>query len=459
MKRRSFLAAASAMTGSLLLPGKARAERPTRPNIIFCFSDEHRYQSMSFTEMPELQTPHMARMASEGFQFTNCISNYPVCTPYRGILMSGRWPYRNGIIDNNIPLSQDTYTIGHRFSEAGYSTAYIGRWHLTGTRAEPFGFQHSLIWERDNTHWDTAIYHPAEGEPVQPLGYNATLMTDQALEYIARDHEDPYFLILSLNPPHSKFTDAPEEKKALYPKDSLPYRPNVDLTSANSTNITAQNGYPFYEGYHAHISAVDDEVGRLMRAIEESGNTRDTILIYSSDHGSMHGSHGVGSKRQPYEESIRVPILVWSPTAVPAGRASDALFGAIDIFPSLCGLAGLDAPSACEGRDFSSWVFEDTGPDPDHQFIMHIAKGNASGGENHPAPIFRGIRTKRHTFAHGPDNYRRLFDNDADPYQMNNLADSADHQDLMREFADITQRYCEAAGDPYELTDLEEPTA
>ena len=455
MKRRTFLAGTAGMTGSLMLRGKARAERPERPNIIYCFSDEHRYQSMSFTGMPRLRTPHMARMAREGFSFDNCISNYPVCTPYRGILMSGQWPYRNGITDNHIPLSRDIYTVGHRFKDAGYRTAYIGRWHLTGTRAEPFGFEHSLIWERDNHHWDTAIYHPAEGEPVQPKGYNATLMTDQALDYIhdhhEQGHEDPYFMILSLNPPHFVFTDAPEEYKALYPEDSLPYRPNVCLEGADPDSVLTQNGYPFYEGYHAHISAVDNELGRLMHAIQQHGAERDTILIYSSDHGSQHGSQGVGSKRQPYEESIRVPFLVWQPGVVPGGRTSDTLFGAIDKYRTLCGMAGLDAPDDCNGEDFSSWIYEDRGPDPEHQFIMHIAKSNSARGDDHPAPIFRGIRTKRHTFAHGPDGYRRLFDNETDPYQMRNLAESAEHQGLMREFAEITQRYCEAAEDPYEI--------
>jgi len=394
-------------------------------------------------------------MALEGFQFTHCISNYPVCSPYRAILMSGRWPYRNRVIDNNIPLAPEGSMLGDRFRGAGYRTAYIGKWHLGGTRAEPFGFEHSLIWTDTNTHWDTSVYHPAEGEPVQPKGYNATLMTDQALEYIrehhAEGHDAPYFLMLSLNPPHADFTDAPEDKKALYPRDSLPYRPNVDLTTADPRGVVSQNGYPFYEGYHAHISAIDDEVGRLMRALEEGGHTRDTILIYSSDHGSQHGSHGVGSKRQPYEESIRVPFLAWQPGVIPAGRSTDALLGAIDKYPTLCGLAGIEAPDECDGKDFSSWVYEDRGPNPVQQFIMHISKRNASGGDDHPAPIFRGLRTKRYTFAHEPGDYRVLFDNSADPYQMNNLAYDRRYRWWIEQFTLTTQRLCEKAGDPYRL--------
>lgn len=456
MKRRSFLAATAGCTGSLLVPAAARGARPERPNIIFCFSDEHRYQSMSFTEMPELHTPHMARMAREGTQFSHCISNYPVCSPYRGILLSGRWPYRTGVTDNGIPLSQDTYAIGRCFRDAGYRTAYIGRWHLGGTRAEPFGFDHSLIWERDNYHWDTAIYHPATGDPVQPKGYNATLKTDQALEYIrahaVHDHPDPFFMILSLNPPHYVFTDAPEDKKALYPEGSLPYRPNVDLSNRDPEVVLYQNGSPFYEGYHAHISAIDDELGRLMAVLESLDLARNTILIYSSDHGSQQGSHGVGSKRQPYEESIRVPFLAWQPGVLSAGQTVDALFGAIDIYPTLCGLAGIAPPAHCDGQDFSPWLRGDSGPDPDSQFLMHIAKDNASLGAAHPAPIFRGIRTRRYTYAHGPDAYHALFDNAADPYQLRNVVAEPGHAERVREFADRTKRWCEVAGDPYRVT-------
>ncbi len=421
MTRRGFLAG----TGAAAWGAHCRlaAQDTPPPNIVYVFSDEHRHQSMSFTEMPELKTPNMARMASEGFSFRQCISNYPVCSPYRAMLLTGRWPYQNNVIDNGIPLPSDQMTVGKFFQQAGYETGYIGKWHLGGTRAEAFGFDTSLIWTKENQHWNLGQYHPATGEPVQPKGYNATLMTDQALEFIGKQRTRPFFLMLSLHPPHANFLDAPDDKKALYPEGSLPRRPN----HADSSVKPGEKAFNFdsdnYRGYHAHISAVDDELGRLMASLDQLGLAKNTILLYSSDHGSMQGSHGLGGKRQCFEESLRVPFLAYAPGRVrPA--ASDALFSTIDIMPTLCGLAGLKPPAACSGQDFSAALLG-TGscPEPESQFIMHIRKENASGGENHPAPLFRGVRTKRHTYATGPKNYECLYDNERDPYQMKNLAE------------------------------------
>ncbi len=430
LNRRAFLAEAGlVMAAGIGLPSSARADQ-SRPNIVFVFSDEHRYQSMSFTEMPEAHTPTMARMAREGFMFAQAVSNYPVCSPYRGMMMTGRYPFQTGVIDNNIPLRETEITLGDAFRDAGYRTAYIGKWHLGGLRAEPFGFDLSLIWTNTNTHYDKSLYHPRDGEPVQPRGYNATLMTDQALEYMNSAGNAPYLLMLSLNPPHARFTDAPPEMKALYPDGALPYRPNVSLDNAGDGHISRHNASPHYEGYHAHITAVDRELARILNAVAASPRARDTIVIYTSDHGTQFGSHGVGSKRQPFEESLRVPFLVHAPGRVRPESVSQALLGAQDVMPTLCGLAGIPVPQSCSGQDFSGHVLCGEGPEPDAQLIMHISKRNASGGDAHPAPLFRGVRTAQHTYAANEDGPMFLFDNQADPYQMNNLKDSEAHAGL-----------------------------
>jgi arylsulfatase A-like enzyme len=255
-------------------------------------------------------------------------------------------------------------------------------------------------------------------------------MTDQALEYIESVGEDPYLLMLSLNPPHACFTDAPPEMKALYPDGSLPYRPNVSLENAGEGHISQRNASPHYEGYHAHITAVDRELARVLDTVAASPRARDTIVIYTSDHGAQFGSHGVGSKRQPFEESLRVPFLVHAPGRVRPENVSQALFGAQDVMPTLCGLAGIPVPQSCSGQDFSGHVLRGEGPEPDAQLIMHISKKNASGGDAHPAPLFRGARTARHTYAANENGPMYLFDNQADPYQMNNLVNSETHTGL-----------------------------
>jgi arylsulfatase A-like enzyme len=452
LSRRAFLGAAAGSTLAVRSLASPANRQRRSPNVIFAYSDEHRWQSMSFTEMPSLQTPNMARMAKEGAQFTHCISNYPVCSPYRAMLLTGRWPYQQGVVDNGLPLSANEPTIAKTFQAAGYRTGYIGKWHLVGERAEPFGFDHSLIWDNTNVHWDKSRYFPASGAPVTPKGYNATLMTDQALEFIETQLDRPFFLMVSWNPPHASFTDPPPDKKALYPGGSLPRRANFmerALTGTTADRFFSRNGSPEYEGYHAHISAIDEELGRLLAKLDELDLSENTILIYSSDHGSMFGSHGVGGKRQPYEESIRVPMLVRHPGAIPAGRRIDALLGTIDLFPTLCGLAGLDAPRHCEGIDFSRHVFSGEGPEPRSQFIMHIDKKNASGGANHPAPIFRGVRTERHMYASLPEGGGLLFDLQEDPYQLHNLHGQPSERRTQQNLARVLDKWLRAAHDPY----------
>ncbi|HEO71966.1 MAG TPA: hypothetical protein ENN80_11940, partial [Candidatus Hydrogenedentes bacterium] len=259
----------------------------------------------------------------------------------------------------------------------------------------------------------------------------------------------------SWNPPHARFTDAPEPKQALYADRTLPYRPNVSFPESRDENdaerIWNQNGWANYLGYHAHISALDDELGRLEAKLDQLGIAEDTILVYSSDHGSMFGSHGVGSKRQPYEESIRVPFLIRWPGVIPAGARPDSLFGTIDIMPTLCSLAGVPVPEACVGLDLSPTLRGEDGPDPDAQFIMHISKENASHGNQHPAPIFRGLRTKTHTYALYPGRPWCLFDNRADPYQLRNLIDEPDCAPLRRELDAMLRERVARAADAFDL--------
>ncbi len=417
-----------------------------KPNIIFAFSDEHRWHSMAHTQMPELQTPNMTRMTQEGLECSQCISNYPVCSPYRGILMSGRWPQTTGVIDNGLPLSPDDDMLGAIFKRAGYHTGYIGKWHLGGLRAQPFGFDESLIWTGANHYWN-ASYHPDGRDEVNYEGYNPIGMTDQAIDFISRNASEPFFLALSWNPPHARFQDAPEEKKALYPEGSLSERPN----GKGSEPGQFHKGWADYQGYHAHVSALDDELGRLLDAVDQRGLAEDTIVIFTSDHGSQLGSHGMGSKRQPYEESIRVPFIARAPGRIPPGQKSDVLLGGIDMLPTLCGLAGLEAPRCCPGRDLSPSIFGQTQDGPASQFIMHIAKDNASHGTDHPAPIFRGVRTLTHTYAVLENGETRLFDNTSDPYQMHNLAGLPEHTALQERLREQLKRYLLETGDAYVL--------
>ena len=451
--RRTFVKAAGGAAAGVLasrMAGGQAGQRP--PNVIFAFADEHRWQSLSFTEAATVRTPHLARLASEGLQFSHCISNYPVCSPWRGIFMSGRWPYQQGVLDNNIAL-QPNETIGHAFQRAGYRTAYVGKWHLGGTRAEPFGFERSLIWGNTNDHWHSK-YFPADGEAVDYDGYNAVGMTDQAIEFMREHRAEPFFLTVSWNPPHAKFTDPPESLKTLYPDaETLPQRPNAPANPNGQDGDALGARWPAYQGYHAHVTAIDQEMGRLMAELDALGLAENTLLVYSSDHGSMLGSQGVGGKRQPFEESIRVPFIARWPNHIPAGATSDSLFGTIDIPPTLCAMAGVDVPGGWSGQSFAETLRGQAGPEPECQLLMHIAKDHASGGQNHPAPLFRGVTTGRHTYCCYPDRPWCLFDNAADPYQLKNRLDDPAEAATIERLRGFLAAGLKAAEDPFVMPD------
>lgn len=431
--------------GSLLL-GTGAAESQ-RPSVIYAFSDEHRWHSMSFTEMPQLKTPNMARLAREGISFNNCISNYPVCSPHRAILMTGRWPYQMkmaddspGMIDNALRLSPNQPTLGKVFRKAGYRTGYIGKWHLGGGRLESFGFDHPVLWTETNNHFDSEYQMP-DGSHVRSTEYNATVMTDQALEFIEENRKRAFFLMVSWNPPHYRFDDPPGPMRALYPDSaSLQRRPNFSPDGPGA--------WSNYQGYHAHVSAIDAELGRIIDKLSALGIAEHTILVYSSDHGSMIGSHGLGGKRLPYQESIKTPFLVRWPGGIPPGRTCDALFGTIDIMPSLCGLAGLPVPATCPGQDFSPWMRGNEGPRPASQFLMHIYNRRTADSNGGTAPFFRGLTTGHYTYCVRPSGPWLLFDNLEDPYQLNNRIDDPSLSEVRRRLHELLGEHLRSADDP-----------
>jgi arylsulfatase A-like enzyme len=444
--RRQFLAASAA---------SGLAPQPRKPNLLFLFSDEHRACSMPGEPFSEVHAPNLAAFARQGMNFRTCVSNYPVCSPYRAMLLTGRWPCQTGIIDNALQLRSDGPSLARQFHDAGYRTGYIGKWHLSpGDEGGQFippgparqGFDDWHVWANTNQHFDRSFtFDPESGARIQPKGYNATLMTDQGLDFIGRHAAEPWMLMVSWNPPHSNFLDPPPEFKQRYDPDALTFRPNARVTPAQRREL---------QGYYGHISAVDAEFGRLLKKLDESGQAGRTIVVYTSDHGSMMGSHGFGGKRLPWEESCRVPFLVRYPGVIAPGTSSDGLLSTIDLYPTLCGLAGLPVPAHCAGRDVSPAMRGKTARSPESAFLMHIRKTNASGGESHPAPLFRGVRTARHTYAVADDGRWCLYDNREDPYQTRNLIDDPASARLASDFDGLILGHLKQAQDPFPYEEL-----
>jgi len=465
MDRRKFILGTTAVplaarfAGATVAKENMPAKRP--PNVLYVFSDQHRHCALPGEPYNGAIAPNLTAFSRQGMSFEHCISNYPVCSPYRGILMSGKWPMQSGIIDNGLQLPDNCGSIGHAFQDAGYETAYVGKWHLTGDDKVFIpkgpgrqGYEDWHLWAKTNPHFDKSFtFDPNTGAKIQPKGYNCTLMTDQAIEIIRSNKAagKPWMMMVSWNPPHPPFGDAPSIDKALYDPATLPLRPNVKLNAAHSNALTNEGRLrEAQRNYYAHITAVDLEFRRLLDELDHTGQANNTIVVYTSDHGEMMGSHGYMDKRLPWEESCRVPFMVRWPGHIPAGASSDVLLSAVDIYPTLCALAGVPVPEHCVGQDLSAaFLGKSLAREPESTFLMHISKAQATGGDENAAPLFRGIRTKRHTYAVADDGRWCCYDNVEDPFQLHNLVTDAKALPIMKDLDRQVVQYLKAASDPF----------
>lgn len=437
IRRREFLKFGAAATvgasplGSVLAQSADSSKKGKRPNIIYFFSDEHRWQSLPFTEEPHIHAPNMARLAAEGISLNNCCSTSPICVPYRAMLITGQWPHQSGYVSNHWSgdgksIGLTSPTIAHAFRDGGYKTGYVGKWHLMNETCKNAGFEYFKHWLYGDNHWDTEVRDIPSGEGFHhEKGYNAIGMTDQAIEFMddAVSGEKPFFLMLSLNPPHWQWDDAPEEYMKLYPDAEMTFRPNVQEKYKSGTERF------YFRNYQAHISAVDVQLGRVMDYLKEKGLEKDTVLIYSSDHGSSFGSNGVSSKANPYDEAIRIPFIARWPGHIPAGKVIDHNVGTMDMLPTMCGLAGIAPTPQSGGLDFSSVLQGQSGPDPETQFLTvnsfprNYFREQVDGESSTYFCPFREVRSKQYSYTVNSAGEWFLYDNKNDPYQMKNLVD------------------------------------
>ena len=419
-----------------------------KPNVLFILSDQHRYCSMPGVDGCEVIAPAFERLAAEGVTFTNSYSCYPLCSPARAMMVSGRWPTDTGVTFNDYELYTTPTSLGTVFQDAGYHTAYVGKWHLHEGPKENVdhndhyippgpgrhGFSYLKLWNETNKHWQSYWYDDPDGERVPYKGYNATGMTDQAVDFIQNDwnREQPFFLCLSVNPPHGPMHDAPPEFFGLYDPDTIRLRPNVpDEFAANEKSHNVGGGFPAsaplrtqLAHYYGHVSAIDNEVNRLLDLLDENGISDETCVVYGSDHGDMLGSHGLMRKSFMYSENNQVPLLIRYPGKIPEDTIADGMFSTIDVYPTLLGLAGIPAPEGTRGMDLSHLAFDENGPEQDH--ILHFY---CPSDDRTMRRGVWGVRTKDFLFFEEKETIH-LYDRRVDPYEMNNVAGTADYADV-----------------------------
>ena len=442
MLRRTFLQA-------------ALAPPPRRPNVVFVFPDQWRAQAFGYAGDPNAHTPAIDSLARQSFNFSNAVSGLPVCSPYRASLMTGQYAVRHGLVVNDVELRPNGPTLGETFRKSGYDTAYIGKWHIHGSPDGNFGRRLAYIppesrfgfdyWKVcECTHdYNRSLYYEGN-DPAQRYwdGYDAIAQTRDACRFIRSraNRKDPYFLTLSLGPPHDPYGTAPEQYQTLYRNRPIRLRPNVPASHAGEAVKNLQ-------GYYAHMAALDGCIAQLREAVDASGQAEDTIFVFTSDHGDMLQSQGLHHKQQPWDESLRVPFLIHYPRLLGRiGRVSQTPIDAPDIMPTLCGLAGLAVPESVQGRNYAPLVAGREKDSPGAAALLNLPV-SFSVVRRQGFAEYRGLRTPRYTYVrsiHGP---WLLYDNHADPYQMRNLVDS--HPALRSRLDHRLDQLLKQAGDEF----------
>ena len=456
-----------------------------RPNLIYVFPDEFRRQAIGFMGEDPVITPNLDAFARQSLVLNRAVSTCPICSPYRAMLFSGQYPISNGVVTNcysgtipyDIELKDSTRCLTDVLHDAGYHQGYIGKLHLhlpkrenvpytEGWRGEPgkgnfwdaytppgpgrhgidFWYSYGCCDQHLTPHYWTG--DAAVDERTDVNEWSVRHETGVAIDYIRneggekRDPDKPFALFVAHNPPHMPFHQVP-------PEYTEPYADVSPDDLLNRPNVPAEGGDPrarrSVKNYFAAITGIDEQFGRLLSVLEEEGLAEDTIVVFTSDHGEMMGSHAGMGKDLWYDESLLVPFLIRRPGMIPA-RTDDLLLGTPDIMPTLLGLAGLaDAiPEAVEGCDYSQ------------AFLGRPCRRPASAYYFFSAPQFperpdrRGVRTRRYTLAvtrrEDGDEFV-LHDNEADPYQMENIADR--EPAVVRDLVEELNVWLEKTGDPW----------
>jgi arylsulfatase A-like enzyme len=424
LTRRQFVKAAAAAMPAVYLSGQALGEQTAarRPNIVFVFADQMRNSAMGCMGNAQVKTPHLDKLAGEGLLITNAISSHPVCTPYRAQLMTGQYGPTTGVVKNDIRLPDETPVLSTQMKAAVYTTGYIGKWHLAGNRKNPVDKHNRRDWDFwavrncSHQHFKPEYWLNDATEPTRVNGWEPDVQTDLACEFIDKQKANPFCLLVSYGPPHNPYKAPPEDLK-LYDKP-IAVPPNTADTKANRDRL---------HQYYAMVTSLDDCVGRISKALADAGVAENTVFIFTSDHGDMLGALGQRLKQRPWEESINVPLVIRYPNRIKAGQRKDWMMDSVDLMPTLLGLVDGPIPDGVQGLDQSDLLLGEGDEQRSESLLL-----NTQGGAG-PGVDWRGVRTKRWTYAYHAGGDWVMYDLANDPHQMSNLADDPDYAEQRRQ--------------------------
>jgi arylsulfatase A-like enzyme len=488
----SFLSSCSSM-------GEMADAESSQPNIIFIMTDDHASHALSCYGSKINETPNLDRLANEGMLFNNSFCTNSICAPCRAVILTGKYSHINGVTDNRQKFDGSQQTFPKLLQMAGYETAIIGKWHL---KTDPTGFDYWNVLPGQGTYYNPVMREM--GERKKYTGYTTDIITDHALEWLkGRTGKKPFCLMYHHKAPHREWEPGPKYL-TMYEDVDIPEPENLfddysnrgraakeqdmsiektmndrDLKFVAPRNLTAEQGKLWNEAYEPKneafrkanlkgrdlvrwkyqryikdylrcIASVDENIGRVLDYLDESGLAENTVVVYTSDQGFYLGDHGWFDKRFMYEESLRMPLLVRYPKEIKAGSASDAIVLNLDFAPTFLDFAGVPIPDDMQGRSLRKILQGGKSQDWRVSMYYHYYEYPAV----HSVKRHYGVRTNRYKlihFYHDIDEWE-LYDLEEDPKEMKNVYSDPAYTKIVNilkiELKYLRKKYQDSTGAP-----------
>lgn len=427
-------------------------------NVVFILTDDHRYDFMGFTgRLPWLKTPNMERLYREGAWFKNAFVTTSLCSPSRASILTGAYSHVHTIVDNAAPEPPGNIYFPQYLQKAGYQTAFFGKWHMGEEAASDNprpGFNHWESFKGQGVYYNPTLNIDGKQVHYGDSTYITDLLTEHAINWLkGRDKSKPFFLYLSHKAVHAPVTPAKRHvgmyKNQPYPLPSTYYQTlSDDYKKLNWPEWVKQQRYSWHGvdyPYHTHqnieelvqtycetLMAVDESIGAVMDYLKSEGLDKSTLVIYMGDNGFSFGEHGLIDKRHFYEESVKVPFLVYCPDIFSGGKTVTKMVQNIDVAPTLLSAAGLQPPASMPGKSF-----------------MPLLKGDSTNWRNKifyeyyweydfpMTPTVFGVRTDKFKYIryYGVWDTNELYDLENDPDETTNLIYKPGYADTARKMA------------------------
>ncbi len=443
------------------------------PNILFVITDQMRSTAMGCSGVEKVITPNIDKLAAEGSRFTNAIANSPACTPSRACLLTSKFIFSHGLVNNDMQLGTNFKSFAHCLNAEGYNCGYIGKWHLDcedrgvfippGPRRQGFDDLWAVA-ECNHNYFKGYYYLNDNPEPVWIDGYEPDAQTDLAINYIKDknknfiDIKNPFCLFISYGPPHCPYDMVSDKFKKMYPPEKIELLPNAKNAKVQSKESIGKLPEPArispeendkikkekIANYYAQISALDECFGRLMKTLDDEGIAENTLVVFTSDHGDMLFSQNRGWKSKPWRESVGVPLIFKFPGKIPENKVTNGPISMVDLMPTILSIVGAKIPADVEGENLSDFVCGDESAAPDSVFINFPCLPSWFSYDE-----WRGVVTRNHTYVCQQNKPWLLYNDFKDSFQLENLVNNPAYANTEKELDAKLQNWMKKTNDTF----------